>query len=98
MQPMHHNPAAEGIGSQVVANGVRGLAGGTTASGVVTALAPAGADEVSVQAALAFAAEGAQTMVTNSLAQEELARTGAAYIEAAGDYMATDAAISTTLL
>ncbi|MGV0798382.1 PE domain-containing protein, partial [Mycolicibacterium elephantis] len=56
MQPMTHNPGAVGIGAQVVANGARGLAAGTTASAAVTALVPAGADEVSAQAALAFAA------------------------------------------
>lgn len=98
MEPLTHNPAVDGIGAQVIANGVRGLAGGTAASAEVTALAPAGADEVSAQAALAFAAEGLQTLATNALAQEELARTGAAYIEAAAIYTATDAANATTLL
>ena len=37
MQPMTHNPGAAGIGAQVVANGARGLAGGTAASAAVTA-------------------------------------------------------------
>jgi hypothetical protein len=98
MQPLEHNPAAAGIGAQVVANGVRGLAGGTTASAEVTALAPAGADEVSMQASLAFAAEGVQALGVNTMAQEELARAGAAYIEAAGAYAAVDAATAATLL
>ena len=62
MQPMEHNPGAIGIGAQVVANGARGLAAGTTASAAVTALVPAGADEVSAQAALAFAGEGVETL------------------------------------
>lgn len=98
MEPLTHNPAVDGIGAQVIANGIRGLTGGTAASAEVTALAPAGADEVSAQAALAFAAEGMQTLATNALAQEELARTGAAYIEAAAIYAATDAANASTLL
>ena len=72
MQPMSHNPAAAAIGSQVVANGARGLAGGTAASAEVTALMPAGADEVSAQAAMAFATEGMESMALNAFAQEEL--------------------------
>ncbi|MDT5337408.1 MAG: hypothetical protein QOD90_2913 [Mycobacterium sp.] len=90
MQPLEHNPAAVGVGSQVVANGARGLATGTATGAEVTALAPAGAEEVSVQASLAFATEGAQAMALNALAQEELSRAGAAYVEAAGVYTAVD--------
>ena len=67
MQPMEHNPGAVGIGAQVVANGARGLAAGTTASAEVTALVPAGADEVSAQAALAFASEGVEALALNAL-------------------------------
>ena len=62
MQPMEHNPGAVGIGAQVVANGVRGLAAGTAATAEVTALVPAGADEVSAQAAVAFATEGVEAL------------------------------------
>ncbi|MGE2691957.1 PE family protein [Mycolicibacterium pulveris] len=92
MQPMTHNPGAVGIGAQVVANGARGLAAGTTAAASVTALVPAGADEVSAQAALAFAAEGVETLAMNTFAQEEMARAGAAYMEIAGIYSAVDGA------
>lgn len=97
MQPMSHNPAAAAIGSQVVANGARGLAGGTAAAAEVTALMPAGADEVSMQAALAFASEGAQALAANVLAQEELSRTGASYVEIAGIYSAVDGANASVL-
>lgn len=90
MQPLEHNPGAIGVGSQVVANGVRGLATGTAAGAEVSALAPAGAEEVSMQAALAFATEGVQALAINALAQEELSRAGAAYVEAAGIYTAVD--------
>lgn len=90
MQPMSHNPAAVGIGGQVVANGARGLAGGTAASAEVTALMPAGADEVSLQAAMAFATEGVQALALNAFAQEKLARTGAAYMEIGGIYTTVD--------
>ena len=98
MEPLAHNPAAAGIGAQVTANGVRGLAGGTTASAAVTALAPAGADEISLQAAVAFATDGMETLAINSLAQEEVSRAGAAVVEAAGLYEATDIAAASTLL
>ena len=54
-----------------------GLAAGTAATAEVTALAPAGAEEVSAQPRLAFAAEGVQTLGINALAQEEIARAGA---------------------
>jgi hypothetical protein len=96
MQPMEHNPGAIGIGGQVVANGARGLAAGTTASAAVSALVPAGAEEVSAQAAAAFAAEGVETLAMNTFAQEELARAGAAYMEAAGIYTAVDGANAAT--
>ncbi|WP_326548771.1 PE domain-containing protein [Mycolicibacterium sp. ND9-15] len=92
MQPMTHNPGAAGIGAQVVANGARGLAAGTTATAAVTALVPAGADEVSAQAAVAFAAEGVETLAMNTFAQEEMTRAGAAYMEAAGIYTTVDSA------
>jgi uncharacterized protein (DUF39 family) len=98
MQPLEHNPGAIGIGSQVVANGARGLATGTAAGAEASALAPAGAEEVSMQAALAFATEAMQTMAINALAQEELSRAGAAYVEAAGVYTAVDESSATTLL
>ena len=91
MQPLEHDPGTIGIGATVVANGVRGLAVGTAAGAAVSALAPAGAEEVSLQAALAFATEGVQVLAINALAQEELSRAGAAYVEASGVYEATDA-------
>ena len=62
MQPLTHNPGAAGIGTQVVANGARGLAAGTAATAEVSALVPAGADEVSAQAAVAFATEGVEAL------------------------------------
>ncbi|MCT7661236.1 PE family protein [Mycobacterium deserti] len=96
MQPLEHNPGAMGVGAQVVANGVRGLATGTVATAEVTALVPAGADEVSAQAALAFAAEGVEAMAMNTFAQQEMARAGAAYMEAAGIYTAVDGANAAT--
>jgi len=92
MQLLTHCPATVGIGSQVAANGARGLAAGSVAAAEVTALMPAGADEVSALAAVAFAKEGAEMLAVNAFAQEELTRAGAAVIEAAGVYQAVDAA------
>jgi PE family protein len=97
MQPMTHNPGAAGLGAQVVANGARGLASGTAATSAVTALVPAGAEEVSAMAAAAFAAEGVETLAHNTFAQEELSRAGGAYLEAAGIYTAVDGANAAAL-
>lgn len=97
MQPMTHNPGAAGIGAQVVANGARGLAGGTAATAAVSALVPAGADEVSAAAAASFASDGVETLATNAFAQEELARAGAAFVEVAGIYEAVDGANASAL-
>ncbi|TQK29755.1 PE domain-containing protein [Arthrobacter sp. SLBN-53] len=97
MQPMAHNPAVLGVGNQVIANGSRGLATGTAATAEASALLPAGAEEVSVQAVLAFASEGAQMAALNAYAQQELARAGAAYLEATGIYTTADAEAAATL-
>lgn len=98
MQPLQHNPAAVGVGTEVVSNGARGLASGTAATAEVSALVPAGIDEVSVQAALAFATEGIEALGINALAQEELSRAGAAYIEASTIYETVDGANAATLM
>ena len=89
-------PAPSESVAQVVANGARGLAAGTAATAEATALVPAGADEVSAQAAMAFATEGVEMNALNTFAQEELARAGAAYIEIAGIYTAVDGAAPLT--
>lgn len=97
MQPLMHDPGALGVGAEIVANGARGLAAGTAATAAVSAQVPAGADEISISAALAFASEGLQTTALNALAQEELSRAGAAVMEAAGIYSAVDEANATVL-
>ena len=97
MQPLEHNPSAVGVGSQVTENGMRGLATGVAATTEASALVPAGIDEVSVQAALAFATEAVEANAINSYAQQELARAGAAYIESANIYTAVDGSSAATL-
>lgn len=98
MEPLQHNPGAVGVGGEVVANGARGLATGTTTLSEAGALVPAGVDEVSMQAAMAFATESMETMGINAFAQEELARAGAAYIEASTIYETVDGANAATLI
>ena len=95
---LEHNEGAIGVGTEVVANGVRGVAAGVASSVASSALVPAGVDEVSVQAAMAFAFESIETLGINSLAQEELSRAGAAYVEASGIYTAVDTANGATLI
>lgn len=98
MQQLSHDAGAVGVGSQVTASGARGLAAGTAATAAVSALAPAGADEVSITAAAAFMAEGVQALGINALAQEEIARAGAAVVEIAGVYQAVDGENGATLI
>jgi hypothetical protein len=98
MQPMEHNPGAVGVGTEVTANGVRGLATGTAATTEASALIPAGVDEVSIQAALSFATEALETNAINAFAQQELSRAGLAYVESAAIYNAVDASSAATLL
>jgi hypothetical protein len=99
MQPLEHNsPGAIGYGSEVAANGVRGLVTGVAATTEASALVPAGIDEVSMQAAMAFATEALETNALNALAQEELSRAGLAYVESSVGYTAADASSAATLL
>lgn len=90
MESMSHDPAAGAIGLHVVDIATRGLTSGAAASAPVTALVPAGADEVSALAAAAFAAEGAAMLTLNTAAQEEVARTGVALTDIARMYTQVD--------
>ena len=97
MQPLSHNAGAAEVGAEVAANGARGLATGTAAAAEVSALAPAGADEISASAAVVFASEGIQTLGINALAQEELTRAGATVTQIAATYQAVDGENGATL-
>ncbi|UXA04748.1 PE domain-containing protein [Mycobacterium sp. SMC-2] len=97
MESMSHDPAAGAIGLHVVDIATRGLASGAAASAPVTALVPAGADEVSALAAAAFAAEGAAMLTLNTAAQEEVARTGVALTDIARMYSQVDGEAAGTL-
>jgi PE family len=97
MESMSHDQAAAGIGSQLVDNANRGLDAGGAAMMPLTGLIPAGAEEVSAQAATAFAAEGAEMLAWNTAAQEELGRTGVALVDIARMYSQVDNAAAGSL-
>jgi hypothetical protein len=97
MVSMSHDPAAGAIGLQLVDAATRGMSSGAAASMAVTALVPAGIDEVSAQAAAAFAAEGAATLALHTAAQEELARAGVALTDIARMYSQVDGEAAGTL-
>ncbi|WP_176358142.1 PE family protein [Mycobacterium persicum] len=87
MDTMSHDPSAGDIGSQLVDIGSQGISAGSTAAmTVLTGLIPAGAEEVSAQAVMAFAQEAASMLASNVAAQEELMRTGSALTNIARMY------------
>lgn len=87
MDTMSHDPAAGDIGSQLVDLGSQGISAGSTAAmTVLTGLIPAGGEEVSAQAVMAFAQEAASMLASNVAAQEELMRTGTALTDIARMY------------
>lgn len=96
MQEMSYDPAAASVGTRVVDNSIRGLAAGTAAVAQVTGPAPAGADEISEQAAAAFAIAGLHMVATNRSAQEELKAAGELFHEIARTYSDVDAGAAST--
>ena len=98
MESMSIDPAAAAIGAQLVGVATRGLGSGAAASPSLTALAPAGAEEVSMLAATAFATEGQQMLALATAAQEELARAGVALTKIALMYSQVDGEAAGALL
>lgn len=98
MQALSFDPAAANIGSDVVRGAMQGMQAGAIAAPSTTALVPAGADEVSAQAALAFGAEAAAFLALHTTAQEELVRTGTAVVDIARMYSEVDAAAAGSVL
>jgi uncharacterized protein YukE len=90
MNSMSHQPAAGVIGSQLVAIASQGLDSAAASVTSLTGLIPAGGDEVSAQAAMAFAAEAAAMLTSNTGAQEEMMRTGTALTDIARMYTQAD--------
>jgi thioredoxin-like negative regulator of GroEL len=92
MQSMSFDPAVAGVGTGIAVSGMQTLEAAAATSPSVTALVPAGAEEVSAQAATAFAAEATQMLAFFNAAHTELMRTGNALVEIARIYSETDAA------
>lgn len=91
MDSMSHDPAAGDIGSQLVDIGSQGISAASTAAmSVLTGLIPAGGEEVSMQAVMAFAQEAATMLAQNTAAQEELMRAGSALTDIARMYGESD--------
>ncbi|MHA7652482.1 PE family protein [Mycobacterium sp. ML4] len=91
MDSMSHDPAAGDIGSQLVDIGSQGISAGSTAAvSVLSGLVPAGGEEVSMQAVMAFAQEAATMLASNAAAQEELMRAGTALTDIARMYGESD--------
>ncbi|WP_240316411.1 PE family protein [Mycobacterium persicum] len=98
MQPMSFDPVVADIGSQMADLGIRSLQAAAAAASSVTGLAPAGADEVSAQAAAGFCTQAASILALNQAAQEELMRTGAAFRQVAQSYTEVDEAAAESVL
>ena len=90
MQPMTFHPVVGDIGAQLLQIGANCLETGSHASMSMTGLAPAGAEEVSAQAVLAFHDEATSMLNLNMAAQEELMRVGAALSHIAQTYTDVD--------
>ncbi|OBK21388.1 PE family protein [Mycobacterium asiaticum] len=91
MDSMSHDPAAGDIGSQLVDIASQGISSGSTAAmSVMSGLIPAGGEEVSMQAVMAFAQEAATMLASNTAAQEELMRAGTALTDIARMYGDSD--------
>jgi hypothetical protein len=97
MESMSHDPVAGDIGSQLVDIALQGLDSAASAVMSLTSLIPAGAEEVSMQAALAFATEGVQVLGSNTAAQQELMQTGMALVNIAQMYSQVDGGAASTL-
>lgn len=98
MQPMTFGSATTDIGSQIADNAHQGLQAGATASNVLTSLLPAGGEEVSAQAVLAFTNEAAQFIALNQAAQQELMRAGSAIGDIARMYSEVDSTAAEAVL
>jgi hypothetical protein len=97
MTSMSHDPAVAVIGGQLTEMGARAIAAETAAAPSVTALVPAGAEEISMQAAMAFAAEASKMLGAHVAAHQEISRTGAALVNITRMYTQADVTAAGTL-
>lgn len=94
MQAMTFDSAAADIGSRISDNGYQGLQSAATASNALSSLLPAGGDEISAQAVLAFASDAAEMFALHQAAQQELMRAGATISDIARMYADVDATVA----
>lgn len=97
MQPMSFDPAVAAVGSQVLDTAAQGIQAGQQVSTGLTALTPAGADEVSLYAVEFFATEANQMLAMNQAAHEELMRAGETLAKIARMYSQADMAASNAI-
>src|ERR1700748_208755 len=97
MESMSHDPVAGDIGSQLIEIALQGLDSSASARMSLPSLMPAGAEEVSLQAALSFATEAGQVLASNTAAQQELMQTGQALMDIAKMYSQVDDSAASTL-
>ncbi|MHA7652483.1 PE family protein [Mycobacterium sp. ML4] len=98
MQTMTFHPVVGDLAAQLVQLGLTSVQAGDHAQASITGLTPAGADEVSLQAATAFHQEAASMLSLNKAAQEELMRTGAALVQIAQTYTDVDQSAAESLV
>ena len=92
MDQMSHDSSAGDIANQLVNISSGALESGASAVASLTGLIPAGSEEVSMQAAAAFALEGAQMLASNTAAQQELMSAGMSLMDIATNYGNVDGA------
>lgn len=95
---MSHDPVTAVIGAQLVEMSTAAVAAGAGAAPSITALPPAGAEEVSMMAATAFGLAGQEMLATHTAAQQELARAGTALVDVTRMYAQTDSSAAGTLM
>ena len=92
MDQMSHDSSAGDIANQLVNISSGAMESGASAVASLTGLIPAGSEEVSMQAAAAFALEGAQMLASNTAAQQELMSAGMSLMDIATNYGNVDGA------
>lgn len=98
MQPLTFDSVVGDIGAQVVQIATDGMQAGEHAQLSITGLPPAGADEVSMQAAAAFHQEATALLELHTSAHQELMRSGAAFTQIAQTYTDADQSSADSLI
>ena len=97
VESMSIDSAAAATGPHIIEISGNGLSAQAAVSRSLTALTPAGTDPISVEAAAAFAAQGAQFLTLSTMAQQYLTHAGAALIGITETYNHADNTAAGTL-